>query len=141
MADDGELGPAPGGGEPGGGDGPTTHTGGGEPGGGDGPTTHTGGGDGPTTHTGGGDGPTTHTGGGDRITIVINNKEYQVDKPSLTGAELKRLAGEPPDRLVVWIKGDSNVEQGGEDESILDDQSINLVGGMKFRIVNAATFG
>lgn len=88
-----------------------------------------------------GGGTPTHTGGGDRITIVINNKEYQVDKPSLTGADLKRLAKEPSNRVVIWIKGDSNVEQGGEDETILDDQSVNLITGMKFRIVNAGTFG
>ena len=121
------------------------HTGGGDDGGG--PTVHTGGGDdggGPTVHTGGGDdggGPTVHTGGGDRPTIIINNIEYQVDKPSLTGAELKRLAGEPPNRVVMLIKKEPGVEQDADDETILDDQSVNLVDGMKFRIVNAGTLG
>ena len=83
----------------------------------------------------------THTGGTDRITIIINNKEYRVDKPSLTGADLKRLAKEPPNRMVIWIRYDSNTEQGGDDEAIPDDKSVNLVAGMKFRIVNAGTFG
>ena len=128
MADK-EVGPVSGG-EPGGG--PTTHTGGGEPGGG------------PTTHTGGGEpggGPTTHTGGGDRITIVINNTEYQVDKPSMTGAELKRLAKEPANRTVIWIKGGPGGGPGGDGETIPDDQPVNLVTGMEFRVVNAGTFG
>ena len=96
-------------------------------------------------HTGGGDdgggGPTVHT-GGVRLTIVINNKEYNVDKPSLTGAELKALAGEPPDRVVVRIGGTSDAEQGGDDgETIQDNQSVNLASGMQFRVINAATFG
>ena len=108
---------------------------------------HTGGGDdggGPTVHTGGGDdggGPTVHT-GGVRLTIVINNKEYSVDRPSLTGAELKALAGEPPDRVVVRIGGTPDAEQGGDvDETIQDNQSVNLASGMQFRVINAATFG
>ena len=124
---------ASGGGDDGGG-GPTVHTGGGDDGGG-GPTVHTGGGD------DGGGGPTVHT-GGVRLTIVINNKEYNVDKPSLTGAELKALAGEPPDRVVVRIGGTSDAEQGGDDgETIQDNQSVNLASGMQFRVINAATFG
>lgn len=91
---------------------------------------------------GNGDGPTTHTGAAGRLTIVINNVEYQVDKPSLTGAELKRLAGEPPNRVVMLIKKEPGVEeQDADDETILDDQSVNLVDGMKFRIVNAGTLG
>ena len=90
----------------------------------------------------GGGGPTAHTGGGGgRITIVINNTEYQVDKLTLTGAELKRLAKEPLDRMVIWIKGGSNAGQSGGDEGILDDEPVTLVGGMKFRTVNAGTFG
>ena len=42
---------------------------------------------------GGAVGPAAHTGGADRIAIFINNIAYQVDGPSMTGAELKRLAG------------------------------------------------
>ena len=89
----------------------------------------------------GGGGPTAHTGGGERITIIINNTEYQVDKLTLTGAELKRLAKEPLNRMVIWIKGGSNAGQSGDDEGILDDEQVTLVGGMKFRTVNAGTFG
>ena len=114
MADNGEPGPAPGG--------------------------NGGGAVGPAAHTGGAVGPAAHTGGADRITIFVNNIAYQVDGPSMTGAELKRLAGEPMNRLVIWIKGGSSA-QGGDGESVLDDQSVNLVGGMKFRIVNAGAFG
>ena len=101
-------------------------------------------GGGPTVHTGGGDdggGPTVHT-GGVRLTIVINNKEYNVDRPSLTGAELKALAGEPPDRVVMRIGSTPDAEQGGDDgETIQDNQSVNLASGMQFRVINAATFG
>lgn len=104
MADNGELGPAPGGG-------------------------------------GGSAGPTAHTGGADRTAIFVNNTEYQVDEPSMTGAELKRLAGEPMNRLVIRIKVGPDAGQGGDGESVLDDQSVNLVGGMRFRIVNAGAFG
>lgn len=106
MADNGELGPAPGG-----------------------------------NGAGGDVGPTAHTGGADRITIAINNTEYQVDTPSMTGAGLKKLAKESMNRMVFWIKGGSNAGPGANDESVLDDQTVNLVSGMKFRIVNAGTFG
>ena len=127
MADNGDLGPASGGDE--GGSGPTAHTDGGSSGAG-----------GPGG-SGSGSGPTAHTGGGDRITIFINNTKYQVDGPSMTGADLKRLAKAPMNRMVIWIKGGSNAGPGGDDETVLDDQSVNLVSGMKFRIVNAGTFG
>ena len=90
---------------------------------------------------GGGGGPTPRAGGGDRTTIIINNTEYQVDKLTLTGAELKRLAKEPLNRMVIWIKGGSNAGQSGDDEGILDDEQVTLVGGMKFHTVNAGTFG
>ena len=89
---------------------------------------------GPAAHTGGG-------GGGDRTTIVVNNKEYQVGEPSMTGAELKRLAREPMNRLVIRIDGGSGAGQGGDGEFVLDDHSVSLATGMKFRIVNAGTFG
>lgn len=130
MADDGELGPASGGGE--GATGPTAHTGGGNSGAGGG---------GPGGGNSSGNGPTAHTGGADRITIFINNTEYQVDEPSMTGADLKRLAKEPMNRMVVWIKGGPHGGPGRDGETVLDDQSISLVSGMEFRIVNAGTFG
>ena len=90
---------------------------------------------------GGSVGPAAHTGGSDRIAIFVNNTEYRVDKPSMTGAELKRLAGEPMNRLAIRIKGGPDAGPGGDGESVLDDQSVNLAGGMKFRIVNAGAFG
>ena len=88
-----------------------------------------------------GGGAPARAGGGDRIAIAINNTEYQADKPSLTGSELKRLAKEPPIRAVIWNKKGPAVEQGEDDEAIPDDQSVNLSTGMTFRIVNAGTFG
>lgn len=88
-----------------------------------------------------GGGTPAHTGVGDRLTIVINHVEYQVDKPSLTGAELKRLANEPPDRVVMWIKRGPGADQNEDDETIPDDRPVTLVPGMEFRIVNAGTFG
>lgn len=44
-------------------------------------------------------------------------------------------------RMVFWIKGGSGAGQGGGGESVLDDQPVNLVAGMRLRIVNAGTFG
>lgn len=105
MADDGKLGPAPGGGGQ------------------------------------GGAGPAAHTECGDRITIVINNMEYNVDEPSMTGSELERLAREPMNRLAIRINDGPDAGQGGDGESVLDDQSVDLAPGMKFRVVNAGTFG
>ena len=82
-------------------------------------------------------------GGADRTIIVINNNntEYHIDEHSATGAGLKRLVGEPMNRMVFWIKGGSGAGQGGGGESVLDDQPVNLVAGMRLRIVNAGTFG
>ncbi len=90
---------------------------------------------------GGAAGPAARTGGADRITISINNTAYQVDGPSMTGADLKRLAKEPMNRLVIRIEGGPAAGPGGDGEAVLDDQSVNLAGGMRFRIVNAGAFG
>ena len=90
MSSDGELAPASGGTGPGSGGGSGgAHTGGTGPGGG-----------------GNGGGTPTHTGGTDRITIIINNKEYRVDKPSMTGADLKRLA---KGRRTTWSSGSRTI--------------------------------
>ena len=90
---------------------------------------------------GGAAGPAARTGGADHITVFVNNTEYRVDGPSMTGADLKRLAKEPMNRLVIRIKGGPAAGQGGDGEAVLDDQSVNLAGGMRFRIVNAGAFG
>ena len=81
-------------------------------------------------------------GGADRtIIIIIINTEYHIDEHSATGACLKRLAGEPMNRMAVLDKGGSGAGQAGGGESVLDGRLVNLVAGMRLRIVNAGTFG
>lgn len=76
-----------------------------------------------------------------RITILINQKPYEVPKPQMTGREIKELGGGPMEYLLVLVVKDPDPVAGGDDQIINDDQVVNLEPGMRFRIVNPATFG
>lgn len=77
----------------------------------------------------------------EKITILINQKPYHVAKPEMTGRELKELAAGPLQYLLVLVVGKPDEVAGGDDKIINDDQAVSLESGMRFRIVNPATFG
>lgn len=69
------------------------------------------------------------------IEIDVNGRKYAAPKPSMTGEEIKDLAGGPPDYMLVLV-----VEQ-GDDRQVADGESVRLETGMRFRILDSATFG
>jgi len=75
------------------------------------------------------------------ITILINERPFKIPKPTMTGKEIKELADEPLEKLLVLVVEDPDPVAGGDDKIINDNDSISLKSGMRFRIVNAATFG
>ena len=82
-----------------------------------------------------------HENNEEHITIIINQKSYKAPKPVMTGAEIKQLASEPLDKLLVEIIDNPDPVAGGDDKIINNEDSVQLKNGMRFRIVNAATFG
>ena len=76
-----------------------------------------------------------------KITILINNKPYEAPKPAMTGAEIKALTGGPSDYWLILNVKDPDPVAGGDDRQIQDAESVELKSGMRFRIVNPATFG
>jgi hypothetical protein len=76
-----------------------------------------------------------------KITILINNKPYEAPKPAMTGLEIKELGGGPPDYWLILNVKSADPVAGGDDRQIQDAEVVELKSGMKFRIVNAATFG
>ena len=75
------------------------------------------------------------------IIITIGKEEFKVYKPKLTGKEIKMLAKGPSDHLLVLVVGKPDPVAGGDDKIIADDEEVDLKNGMRFRIVNSATFG
>ena len=53
--------------------------------------------------------------------LIVNRKPHEWPKDEITGAEIKVLAGSPPDWIVNEI-----VEGPGEDPEIGDQQSVSL---------------
>jgi hypothetical protein len=76
-----------------------------------------------------------------KITILINNRPYEAPKPSMTGLEIKELGGGPLDYWLILIVHSPDPQAGGDDKQIKDDEVVDLKSGMRFRIVNPATFG
>lgn len=69
------------------------------------------------------------------IEIDINGKNYAAPKPSMTGEEIKRLAGGPLDYMLILVGAS------GDDRQVDDGESVDLEAGMRFRILNPSTFG
>lgn len=69
------------------------------------------------------------------IEIEINGKNYAVPKASMTGEEIKRLAGGPLDYMLILVGASEN------DRQVADGESVSLEAGMRFRILNPSTFG
>ena len=76
-----------------------------------------------------------------KITILINQKPYEAPKPSMTGREIKELGGGPLDYWLILVIGSPDPAAGGDDKQIRDEEAVDLKSGMRFRIVNPATFG
>lgn len=71
---------------------------------------------------------------GAKHTIEIDGKEYPVSEQTMTGAQLKALAGIASEYQLF-------LEQPGEDRSVGDNDSIKLNNSMKFYSLPPATFG
>jgi hypothetical protein len=76
-----------------------------------------------------------------KITILINQKPYEAPKPAMTGLEIKELDGGPLDYWLILVVKSADPAGGGDDKQIQDAEVVPLKSGMRFRIVNAATFG
>jgi hypothetical protein len=70
----------------------------------------------------------------DKHEIFINEVKHDVDADSLSGAQLRALAGVPADYQLF-------LEQPGDDKPIADGDSVKLKNGMKFYTLPPATFG
>lgn len=75
------------------------------------------------------------------ITIIINRTPHKAPKPEMTGKEIKELGGGPLEYLLVLVVGKPDPIAGGDDKIIGDDELVKLESGIRFRIVNPATFG
>lgn len=75
------------------------------------------------------------------IVIIIGRTPHHVPQSVMTGKEIKELGGGPINYLLVLVVGKPDEVAGGDDKIIADDESIELKSGMRFRIVNPATFG
>ena len=76
-----------------------------------------------------------------KITILINKNPYEAPKPSMTGREIKELGGGPLDYWLILVVQSPDPVAGGDDKQIQDEEVVDLKSGMRFRIVNPATFG
>ena len=69
------------------------------------------------------------------MTILINNRPYEVPKPVMTGEEIKELAAYPEEYWLILR------DETADGRHIDDKELIDLQSGLQFRIVNVATFG
>ncbi len=76
-----------------------------------------------------------------KITILINNTPHEAPKPAMTGREIKELGGGPMDYWLILVVKSVDPAAGGDDKQIQDEEVVDLKSGMRFRIVNPATFG
>ena len=76
-----------------------------------------------------------------KITILINNTPYEALSPTMTGQQIKELGGGPMDYWLILVVKSVDPAAGGDDKQVKDDEPIDLKSGMRFRIVNPATFG
>ncbi len=75
------------------------------------------------------------------ITILINSTPHKAPKPAMTGREIKELGGGPMDYWLILVIKSVDPAAGGDDKQIQDEEVVDLKSGMRFRIVNPATFG
>jgi Multiubiquitin len=68
------------------------------------------------------------------FTIFVNNKPFETDEHQLTGAQVKKLAGIPPDYELFQVRGDQTAPIGNE-------EVIHIHENLHFRAIPAGTFG
>lgn len=68
------------------------------------------------------------------FTVIVNNQQYKTTHKTLTGSEIKKLAGVPADYELFEIKGSESVPVG-------NDQSVHIHERIEFRAIPAGTFG
>jgi len=76
-----------------------------------------------------------------KITILINNTPHVAPKPSMLGREIKEMGGGPMDYWLILVVKAPDPAAGGDDKQVQDEEIVDLQSGMRFRIVNPATFG
>lgn len=67
--------------------------------------------------------------------IFVDDKKFKVEQTSMTGADIKALAGVDPSYQLFLER------EGHEDEQIQDNQSVPIKSGLHFYSVPPATFG
>lgn len=77
-----------------------------------------------------------HGGGHQSFQIIIDSKHYTVEKTSMTGAEIKALAGiDPQYQLFLEMHGNE------DDKTIGDGEAVAIKNGLHFFAIPATTFG
>ena len=72
----------------------------------------------------------------DKFSIHIDGKQYSVEKSSMTGSEIKELAGKDP-QFQVFLEGHGK----DPDRHIGDAEAVEIKSGLHFDTVPPATFG
>jgi len=72
--------------------------------------------------------------GKSKITIFVNNKDFDTDEKELTGGQIKEIAGVPADYELFEVKGSHTVPIGNEEK-------VKLHNKQQFRAIPAGTFG
>lgn len=67
-----------------------------------------------------------HHHGHHEVEIFVDKKRYSVERGTMTGSELKGLAGIPQD-YELWLE-----RPGDQDKRIENNESVELKSGMKF---------
>ena len=68
------------------------------------------------------------------FTILVNNQAYETDQHTLTGMQIKSLAGVPGDYELYLVRGAETVP-------VTNDQEVHIHERMEFRAIPAGTFG
>lgn len=59
----------------------------------------------------------------------------------MSGRDIKQLGGGPMDYWLILVVKSADEAAGGDDKQIQDEELVDLKSGLRFRIVNPATFG
>lgn len=76
-----------------------------------------------------------------RITILINQKPYHIETDELSAADIRTLAGAPPDYEVWQVLGSPDPEGQLPVNDIQITGTVKVKSGTRFRVVPPGTFG
>ena len=68
------------------------------------------------------------------FTVIINNQPFRTSEHTLTGLQIKALAGLPGDYELFLIRGAESVP-------VTNDEKTHIHEGIEFRAIPAGTFG